>query len=64
MISKIHSVIETSMSLIMENCQTLSPEDLDLIQRSKRGARLGINLITDLLDIARLEGGIRFSRSF
>ncbi|MEK6626120.1 MAG: histidine kinase dimerization/phospho-acceptor domain-containing protein, partial [Bdellovibrionota bacterium] len=51
------SVIETSMSLIMENCQTLSPEDLDLIQRSKRGARLGINLITDLLDIARLEGG-------
>ncbi|MBI2522235.1 MAG: hybrid sensor histidine kinase/response regulator [Bdellovibrio sp.] len=54
------SVIETSMSLIMESCPMLSPENLDLVQRSKRGARLGINLIKDLLDIARLEGGIRF----
>ncbi len=54
------SVIDTSMSLIMESHPALNEEALDLIQRSKRGARFGLNLITDLLDIARLEGGIRF----
>ena|GEM_PF-1603972 len=54
------AVIETSMDIILEEERTtLSPSASDLIRRSKNSARIALNLITDLLDLARLEGGIK-----
>jgi len=54
------AVIETSMDVIMEEEREHSNEvTLDLVRRSKNSARIALNLITDLLDLARLEGGIK-----
>jgi len=54
------AVVETSMDLILEEERgNLSEVTSDLIRRSKSSARIALNLITDLLDLARLEGGIR-----
>ncbi len=53
------AVIETSMDVIMEEKDSLSEVTADLIRRSKNSARIALNLITDLLDLARLEGGIK-----
>jgi signal transduction histidine kinase/CheY-like chemotaxis protein len=54
------AVVETSMDLILEEEKgNLSAVTSDLIRRSKSSARIALNLITDLLDLARLEGGIR-----
>lgn len=54
------AVIETSMDILIEDQSTqLSPTAQDLIRRSKNSAKFALNLITDLLDLARLEGGIK-----
>lgn len=53
------AVIETSMDVIMEEKESFSDVTADLIRRSKNSARIALNLITDLLDLARLEGGIK-----
>lgn len=54
------AVVETSMDIILEDeKKRLSPMASDLIRRSKSSARIALNLITDLLDLSRLEGGIR-----
>lgn len=54
------AVVETSMDIILEEEKNrLSPMGSDLVRRSKNSARIALNLITDLLDLARLEGGIR-----
>jgi signal transduction histidine kinase/CheY-like chemotaxis protein len=54
------AVVETSMDIILEEEKNrLSPMGNDLVRRSKNSARIALNLITDLLDLARLEGGIR-----
>ena len=54
------AVIETSMDLIMEEEKdSLTGVTHDLVRRSKNSARIALNLITDLLDLARLEGGIK-----
>ncbi len=54
------AVIETSMDVIMEEeKENLSGVSLDLVRRSKNSARTALSLITDLLDLARLEGGIK-----
>lgn len=54
------AVVETSMDIILEEEKNrLSPMGTDLVRRSKSSARVALNLITDLLDLARLEGGIR-----
>ncbi len=54
------AVIETSMDLILEDDKyKLSTMGTDLIRRCKNSARVALNLITDLLDLSRLEGGIR-----
>jgi len=52
------SVIESSLDLLVSSPSNLPPDHLDLLKRSKKGARFAINLITDLLEMARLEGGI------
>lgn len=54
------AVIETSMDVIMEE-EKDNPNEVtrDLLRRSKNSARIALNLITDLLDLARLEGGIK-----
>ncbi len=52
------AVIETSMDVILEDKSSLDDVTADLIRRSKNSARIALNLITDLLDLARLEGGI------
>ncbi len=54
------AVVETSMDLILEEERDrLGATANDLIRRSKNSARVALNLITDLLDLSRLEGGIR-----
>lgn len=54
------AVVETSMDLILEEEKNkLGSTAADLIRRSKNSARVALNLITDLLDLSRLEGGIR-----
>lgn len=54
------AVVETSMDIILEEeGSRLSSTASDLIRRSKSSARIALNLITDLLDLSRLEGGIR-----
>ncbi|CAM9866660.1 unnamed protein product [Chrysoparadoxa australica] len=54
------AVVETSMDIILEEEKgKLSSMAADLIRRSKSSARIALNLITDLLDLSRLEGGIR-----
>ena len=54
------TIIETSMDYIIdEGNKDLDAETSDLVRRSKNSARLALNLITDLLDLSRLEGGIR-----
>lgn len=55
------AVIETSMDVIMEEKEFLTEVISDLIRRSKNSARTALDLITDLLDLARLEGGIKLS---
>jgi CheY-like chemotaxis protein/HAMP domain-containing protein len=54
------AVVETSMDILMEN-DDLKEQQMswDLIRRSKNAAKMALNLITDLLDLARLEGGIK-----
>ena len=54
------AVIETSLDIMMEDQDSkISPTAQDLIRRSKNSAKFALNLITDLLDLARLEGGIK-----
>lgn len=53
------AVIETAMDLLQEESERLSKSDLELVGRSKHSAKFALNLITDLLDMARLEGGIK-----
>ncbi len=53
------AVIETAMDLLQEESQRLNESDLELVGRSKHSAKFALNLITDLLDMARLEGGIK-----
>jgi signal transduction histidine kinase/CheY-like chemotaxis protein len=54
------AVIETSMDILGSEDNIMSSEvSVDLVRRSKNASRLALNLITDLLDLARLEGGIR-----
>ncbi len=55
------AVIESSMNLLMEEENSIHLPDLarDLIRRSRNSAKFALNLITDLLDLARLEGGMK-----
>lgn len=54
------AVIETSLDVLNEDHDSkLSDMAQDLIRRSKNSAKFALNLITDLLDLARLEGGIK-----
>ncbi|GAB4414044.1 MAG: hypothetical protein OHK0056_20550 [Bacteriovoracaceae bacterium] len=54
------AVIETSLDVLIEDHDSkLSSMAQDLIRRSKNSAKFALNLITDLLDLARLEGGIK-----
>ncbi len=53
------AVIETSLDILIEENTEFSATSNDLIRRSKNSAKFALNLITDLLDLARLEGGIR-----
>lgn len=54
------AVIETSLDIMMEDQESkISVTAQDLIRRSKNSAKFALNLITDLLDLARLEGGIK-----
>lgn len=54
------AVIETSMDIIKEEDHgTLSEPVKDLIRRSKNSARTALGLITDLLDLSRLDGEIK-----
>ena len=54
------AVIETSLDIMMEDQDSkISQTAQDLIRRSKNSAKFALNLITDLLDLARLEGGIK-----
>lgn len=54
------AVIETSMDILMED-EGANHSDMtkDLIRRAKSSSRFALNLITDLLEVARLEGGIK-----
>jgi signal transduction histidine kinase/CheY-like chemotaxis protein len=54
------AVIDTSMDIINEEDQeSLSETIKDLVRRSKNSARTALGLITDLLDLARLDGEIK-----
>ncbi len=53
------AVIETAMDLLHEEISGHSESAEDLIKRSKHSAKFALDLITDLLDMARLEGGIK-----
>lgn len=53
------AVIETAMDLLEQEGRELSTSEEELIKRSKNSAKFALNLITDLLDMARLEGGIK-----
>ena len=55
------AVIESSMNLLMEEENSVHLPDVarDLIRRSRNSAKFALNLITDLLDLARLEGGMK-----
>lgn len=53
------AVIESAMDILQEEKDNLSDSDNELISRSKHSAKFALNLITDLLDMARLEGGIK-----
>lgn len=53
------AVIETAMDLLQEESGHLNKSELELVGRSKHSAKFALNLITDLLDMARLEGGIK-----
>ncbi|MBK25224.1 MAG: hypothetical protein CME70_14615 [Halobacteriovorax sp.] len=53
------AVIETAMDLLHEELMGHSLSAEDLIKRSKHSAKFALDLITDLLDMARLEGGIK-----
>jgi len=58
------SVIDASMDLVKEDKKTiLSKISNDLIARSKNSAKISLSLITDLLDLARYEGGIKLEYS-
>ena len=54
------AVIETSMDILMED-EAANHDEMttDLIRRAKNSSAFALNLITDLLEVARLEGGIR-----
>ena len=56
------AVIDISMQLLSENEKKLGPSSYDLIKRTKASANFALNLITDLLDLARLEGGIKLAK--
>lgn len=53
------AVVETAMDLLQEDESNFSESEGELIKRSKHSAKFALNLITDLLDMARLEGGIK-----
>jgi len=53
------AVIETAMDLLHEELMGHSTSAEELIKRSKHSAKFALDLITDLLDMARLEGGIK-----
>ncbi len=54
------AVIEASMNVLMEDHNILNNETAsDLVRRSKNNAQMALNLITDLLDLARMEGGVK-----
>lgn len=54
------SVIDTSMDVILDEDEgVLSDTSKDLIRRSKSSTKMALTLITDLLDLARLEGEIK-----
>ena len=54
------AVVETSMDILSEDSLvSQSSTAKDLVRRSKASAQFALNLITDLLDLARLEGGIK-----
>jgi len=58
------AVIEASLRILLEkkNGSPITPQERDkLIQRSIASSRFALELITDLLDLARLEGGIKLN---
>jgi len=58
------AVIEASLKILMEDARAApntSAEKLDLMRRAQNSSKFALNLITDLLDLARLEGGIKLN---
>ncbi len=58
------AVIEASLKILMEDAKAApntSAEKLDLMRRAQNSSKFALNLITDLLDLARLEGGIKLN---
>jgi|GEM_PF-2040853 len=56
------AMIDASLQLLIEDKGELpKSEGKDLLGRSQRSARYALGLITDLLDLARLEGGIKLN---
>ena len=54
------AIVETSMDILLEEAAVKGNSQIkDLVRRSKTNARYALNLITDLLDLARMEGGIK-----
>jgi len=57
------AVIKNGMDLALEERANLSEDQIKIINQSKRGAEFGLALITDLLELTRIENGISLNYS-
>ena len=49
--------IATSLEVLVDEPEILQPHQLQLLQIARRNSRRMINLVTDILDVSRLESG-------
>ena len=57
------AVIQTCLELVAEHLSLKDREGEEILRRGRSSATFAINLITDLLDLSRLEGGIKLENS-
>lgn len=52
-------LVQSSLSLVLQEVSHLNPTQIDLVQRAKRQAEHGLRLVNDLLDVMSYEQGLK-----